>query len=152
MTTSNQIFTEAQRGLLTSVLNRIVPSEGQFPGAGDLGVVDFIEQAVAQSTSLRRLFIEGLTLIEITAMRSEGKEFSELSNSAQEAILKEVETRNSSFFDTLIRQCYNGYYTSPEVFQLIGYHRKPAHEYKHESFDESLLEPQRQRQPFWRQV
>jgi hypothetical protein len=63
-----------------------------------------------------------------------------------------VEIRNSSFFDTLIRQCYNGYYTNPQVFQLIGYQRKLAHEYKHQPLDESLLEPQRQRQPFWRQA
>jgi hypothetical protein len=152
MTASNQIFTEAQRELLTLVLNRIVPAAGQFPGAGDLGVADFIEQTAGQSIGLRRLFIEGLTMIAITAMRSEGSEFSELPNSAQDEILKEVETRNSSFFDTLVRQSYNGYYTSPEVFQLIGYHRKPAHEYKHQPFDESLLEPQWQRQPFWRQV
>jgi hypothetical protein len=152
MTTSHQIFTEAQRELLTSVLNRIVPAEGQFPGAGDLGVADFVEQAAGQSTSLRRLFIEGLTLIEITAVQWQGKEFSGLSGSAQDAVLKEVETRDSIFFDTLVRQCYNGYYTSPEVFQLIGYHRQLAHEYKHQPFDESLLELQRQRPPFWRQV
>jgi len=152
MTTSNQMFTEAQRELLTSVLNRIVPAEGQFPGAGDLGVAEFVEQAAGESTGLRRLFIEGLTIIAITAMQSAGKEFVELSSGAQDAVLKEVETRNSSFFDTLVRQCYNGYYTNPEVFQLIGYQRKLAHEYNHQPFDESLLEPQRQRQPFWRQV
>lgn len=152
MTTGNQIFTEAQRALLTSVLNRIIPAEDQFPGAGDLGVADFVEQVAGRSTNMRRLFIEGLTLIEITAVQLQGKEFSELSTTAQNAILTEVETRNPGFFDTLIRQCYNGYYTNPEVFQVIGYQRKLAHEYKHQPFDESLLEPQRQRQPFWRQV
>lgn len=152
MTTSNHIFTEAQRALLTAVLNRIIPAEDQLPGAGDLGVADFVEQVAGQGASMRRLFIEGLALIEITAVQLQGKEFSELSSTAQDAVLKEVETRNFSFFDTLIRQCYNGYYTSPEVFQLIGYQRKLAHEYQHQPFDESLLEPQRQRQPFWREA
>lgn len=152
MTTSRQIFTDAQRELLTLVLNRIVPAEGQLPGAGDLGVADFIEETASRSADLRRLFLEGLTLIDITAVQSQGRGFGELSGGQQDAVLKEVETRNSSFFDTLTRQCYNGYYTSPEVFQLIGYRRKLAHEYQHQPFDESLLEPQRQRQPFWRQV
>ena len=152
MTASHQIFTEDQRELLTAVLNRIIPPEGQLPGAGDLGLADFVERWAGQDVSMRRLFIEGLTLIEITARRLQGKEFLELSEMAQDQVLVEVETRNSSFFDTLVRQCYNGYYTNPEVFQLIGYQCKLAHEYQHQPFDESLLEPQRQRQPFWRQV
>jgi hypothetical protein len=134
------------------VLNRIIPAEDHSPGAGDLGITDFVERVAGQSPGMRRLFIEGLTLMEITAMQLEDKEFQDLCSTAQDAVLREVEIRNSSFFDTLIRQCYNGYYTNPQVFQLIGYQRKLAHEYKHQPLDESLLEPQRQRQPFWRQA
>ena len=34
----DQVFTQAQRDLLASVLNRIVPPSPPIPGAGDLGV------------------------------------------------------------------------------------------------------------------
>ena len=37
MTARNRVFTNLQRDLLTSVLNRLIPAEGQLPGAGDLG-------------------------------------------------------------------------------------------------------------------
>jgi hypothetical protein len=138
--------------LLTSVLNRIIPAEGQFPGAGDLGLADFVEQAMKGDAKLSRLFIEGLTQIEITAARLADQEFAEIPDGTKDVVLKDVEIRNSVFFEVLVRQCYNGYYTSPQIFPLIGYYRIPPEDYQHLPFDETLLEPQRNRAPFWRQV
>ena len=63
MTTSKQIFTEAQQLLLTSALNRIVPAEGKMPGAGDLGVLEFVEKVVAPDPKLRRLDLQLLAMI-----------------------------------------------------------------------------------------
>jgi hypothetical protein len=152
MTIGHQIFTEGQRELLTAVLNRIIPAEAKFPGAGDLGLVGFVEGVVAQNNQLRRLFIEGLAQIEITAVSKEGKEFLELDDAARDETLREVETRHPQFFEALVRQCYNGYYTSPQIFELIGYRRLGPGEYVPRPLEESLLELQRQRAPFWRQV
>jgi hypothetical protein len=150
MPASNRVFTEAQRRLLIAVLNCIIPAEGQFPGAGDLGVADFVEGVMSRNTRLRRLFIEGMAQIEITVARREGKEFQELSSATRDATLRQVESEHPQFFEELVRQTYNGYYTSPRVFQLIGY--SPSQSYQPTPFDESLLAKQRQRAPFWRQV
>jgi hypothetical protein len=153
MTTGHQkIFTEAQQGLLTAVLNRIIPAENKFPGAGDLGLADFVESVVAQSNKLRRLFIEGLAQVEISADVREGKEFLELTDAARDETLQEVEAQHPQFFEALVRQCYNGYYTSPQIFELIDYRRLGPGEYIPRPLEESLLELQRQRAPFWRQV
>jgi hypothetical protein len=152
MTTGPQIFTEGQRELLTAVLNRIIPAEDKFPGAGDLGLAGFVEGVVAQSSKLRRLFIEGLAQIEITAVGKEGKEFLGLTDAARDQTLREVERQHPQFFEALVRQCYNGYYTSPQIFELINYRRLGPGEYIPRPLEESLLELQRQRAPFWRQV
>ena len=152
MTTGSRIFTEAQRRLLTEVLNRIIPAEGEFPGAGGLGLAGFVERVAGQSARLRRLFTEGLAQIEIAAFRQHNAQFSELSDGARDSTLREIQTQFPEFFTELLRQCYNGYYTNPRIFELIGYARPAPEEYRPKPFDESLLEPQRQRAPFWRQV
>ena len=149
-----RLFTEAQRELLTAALNRIIPPEGPLPGAGDLGLADFLDGVVGRDTRLRRLFNDGIAQIGIVAARRQGKEFSRLSGIAMDATLQEVEASLPEFFEVLVRQTYNGYYTSPRIFQLIGYsppNPQPTG-YQPELLDEGLLEKQRQRSPFWRQV
>jgi hypothetical protein len=152
MTVTNQVFTPAQRELLAAVLDQIIPTHGEFPGAGELGLAEFVEDAVGGNLKLRRLFTEGLAQVDITAARLASREFTDLPQEARVSVLKEVEAGHPVFFEALVRQSYNGYYTNPRIFQLIGYHRIPTHEYQHRPFDESLLEIQRQRAPFWRQV
>jgi hypothetical protein len=145
----NGVFTEAQQALLSAALNRIIPAEGRMPGAGDLGIAEFVEGVVAPDPELRRLVNDGLTQIAIIAARQLGREFPELGKDAQNGVLREVQARQPEFFDFLLRQCYNGYYTDPQIQELIGYQRPVPGEY---AFDQSLLEPQRQRAPFWTQV
>ena len=152
MTTQNQLLTENQRNLLTSVLNCIIPPQGDRPGAGDLQVADFVEGAVSKTPQLRRLFIDGLAQVEITAAKQANTGFTGLSAEQQEAALREVQSQHAAFFDLVLRQCYNGYYTNPQVQEMIGYQRPSPEEYEYKPLDESLLEPQKQRAPFWTQV
>ena len=95
MTTGSQLFTEPQRQLLTAALNRIIPGEGQLPGAGDLGIADFVEQAVAGDAKQRRLFTDGLAQIEIAGVRRENTSFEQLSDEAKNEALREVEVNNA---------------------------------------------------------
>jgi len=153
MTTSQRLFTQAQRELLTGVLNRIIPAEASLPGAGDLEVAEFVETWVSKDNQLRRRFNQGLAQIEITAA-AQGRGFLELSGPAQDVVLKQVESEQPQFFDALVLHTYNGYYTNPRVFQLIGYIQsaQAAQGQPPELLDLRLLEKQQQRAPFWRQV
>jgi hypothetical protein len=152
MTVSDQVFTKGQQSLLTAALNCIIPEEGNMPGAGDLGVIEFIEKLVAPDPKLRRLVNEGLPQIVIAASVQSGQDFVELDKDGQNEALKEVQAQQPVFFDFLLRQCYNGYYTNTQIQDLIGYQRPSPGEYEYKPFDERLLEPQRQRAPFWTQV
>ena len=67
--------------------------------------------------------------------------------------MRSVESSNPAFFDELVRQTYNGYYTNTNVFEAIGYSAaQPAIDGQPELLDETLLEKQRQRAPFWTRV
>ena len=152
MSTSRQILTESQRELLIRAFNRIIPAEGDFPGAGDLGLADSLEQTIGRTRQSIRMFLEGLAQIDITAVQEQGMEFSRLSGVDQDSMLHSVEQSHPAFFNELKRQCYNGYYTHPLPQEFIGYSRPEPSEYRLMPFDESLLEPQKQRDPFWRRV
>ena len=139
---------------MTAVLNRIIPSNDQMPGAGDLGIAAFIENVAAERTDLTRLFNEGLAEIAVAAGQNSTQAFESLSDTSKDELLKTVETAFPVFFDQLVLQTYNGYYTNPAVFKAIGYElpKTPAPEARPELLDESLLDQQRQREPFWKKI
>ena len=65
-----------------------------------------------------------------------------------------MEADYPAFFDQLVLQPYNGYYTNTEVFKAIGYElpKTPEPGALPELLDESLLDQQKQREPFWKKV
>jgi gluconate 2-dehydrogenase subunit 3-like protein len=144
------VLEEAQRALLKSVLNRLVPAHDDLPGAGDLAVGASIERSMAGSARLRRLFLDGLAEIAITAERP----FVELDTASQTAILEVVEVKQPAFFGALVEHTYRGYYTLPAVHEAIGHESRPPQPLGHRlpPFDPALLDRQRARLPFWRQT
>lgn len=154
MTIKKQIFSPAQRLLLTGVINRIIPARDSLPGAGDLGLAAYIEDAAAGTPESTSLFNSGLVQIEVAAGRDSAEGFEALSNTAKDELLRSIETANPVFFDQLVLQTYNGYYTNPEVFDIIGYTipKLAPPGSQPELLDVSLLDQQRKREPFWRRV
>ena len=152
MVSRNRVFTDNQKDLLSSVLNRIIPPDGKLPGAGDLGLAAFLEGVIEGKARTNRLFNEGLAQIEIAAVIREPSGFQALSEEGKDSTLREVEESHPEFFDELVRQTYNGYYTNPSIFQLIDYPERLTQRTSGslELLDESLLEQQQQRAPFWR--
>ena len=158
MSDAKQVFSPAQRSLLTGVINRIIPPNDKMPGAGTLGIAAFIEDVAAATTGLTRLFNEGLSQIAVAAGQNpkpgSSPGFESLSDTAKDGLLRSIEAANPAFFDQLVLQTYNGYYTNPEVFELVGYKLpKPAPPgAQPELLDVSLLDQQRNREPFWKKV
>lgn len=148
MTANNSILSDAQRSLLSAVLNQIVPAAGDVPGAGDLGIADFVESVAAASIGKRRILMDGLVRIELTASERGGG-FAALAESAQIEALQSVEASNPEFFQELVTQTYRGYYTNERVCAALGYRPPNREDYDPLPFDESLLEPVRQRGQIW---
>ncbi len=154
MSTSRQVFSPAQRELLDAVLDRIIPPQDKRPGAGSMGVGDFVEGVALGEPGLIRMFVQGLATIEIAAAEQGPGGFASLPNEQKDAALRSVEQSNPDFFDQLVLQVYNGYYTDLTIFEAIGYTlpSTPEPGARLELLDETLLEAQRQRPPFWTRV
>ena len=145
-------MTSEQRQLLTGMMNRIIPEQGNMPGAGDLGLASFVEKAISSDVVLRRQIIEGLVETEIAARKAAGVDFCGLDPDGQDSILRAMESTKPIFFGELVRQTYSGYYTNYRVFQSMDYappEPKPKGS-PPELLDQKLLNKQRERVPFWR--
>ena len=153
MTSVNTILSDEQQALLTAVLNRIVPANGEMPAAGELGVAEFVAGIAAAdgATHRRRILLDGLAQIEIAA-QARGGAFAALPPAAQTATLQAVADAMPAFFQELVTQTYRGYYTNETVFDLLQYRAPNRADYNPKPFDESLLEPVRQRGPIWAQT
>ena len=124
MATSRSFFSDAQIELVTEVLNRIVPASEELPGAGEIAV-NFLDEVVGGSPRLKRILHHGLSQIEVCAYRMYTKDFPSLSCEQMHAVLRQVEVDEGEFFDLLVRQTYNGYYTDPRIVELLGLEARP---------------------------
>ena len=115
-----ETFTPAERDLLRLVLDRLVPADGNFPGAGDLGVAAYLERVAGGAPPVRRLFVEGLRQIAITAERIRPDGFAALTGDERDAVLRDLERDRPEFFEILVRQTYAGYYSNASVLRLLG--------------------------------
>lgn len=151
--TAPVVLSEAERALLAAALDRIIPAEGDFPGAGALGVAAPIERTMAISRALRRLFLEGFVQIALASGRhARDGEFVTLDADEKDDVLRAVEQSHPAFFEALVEHAYRGYYADPRVHRVIGWESRPPQPLGHElpRFDEALLTRQRVRAPFWR--
>ena len=121
-----RFLSQSQHSLATAILDRLIPPQGDMPGAGEAGTADYLDGIAAGSAQLARLFSTGLQDIEITAAQS-GPSFSELNGDQQEDVLRSVEADSPEFFDLLVRHTYNGYYSNPNVVELLGLDPRPPH-------------------------
>src|SRR5262245_49008564 len=120
-----RVFPASQRPLVRAVLNRLIPSGGEFPAAGDLDLADHLDRVAASSAATRRMFVEGLRLISVGAERQHAKAFEDLAPAEQDAVLRSVEREHHAFFEALVSHVYQSYYNHPTVIQLLGLEPRP---------------------------
>ena len=147
-------FVDDQLRLVRDVLDRIIPRQGEIPGAGEIGIAAYLDRVVGESPKLRALFSRGLVAVELTAEGQFKKGFTDLTDAEKTAVLKKVETAEGEFFDNLVWQTYNGYYTHRKVKSRLGADARPPQPqgYLLEKGDLSGLEKVRQRGPIYREV
>ena len=140
--------------MLADVLDRLIPSTARLPGAGALGVADYIDRVLAGSTDLRRAILDVVLQIDATAGREHSTAFSELEGGRQHAVLGRVEASEPANFQALLRQAYNGYYSDPTVITGLGLEARPPQPagYELEAGDLTPLEKVKRRGRVYRDV
>ena len=124
MAPPRSFFSDAQIELVTEILNRIIPANEDLPGAGEIAV-DYLDEVVGGSPRLKRIFNHGFSQIEVGAYRMYTQDLLSLSGEQIDVVLRQVEVDEGEFFDLLVRQTYNGYYTDPRIVGLLGLEARP---------------------------
>ena len=148
------LLTSEQHDLIRAILDRLIPAEGDRPGAGQSGVGRYLEQFVSRTPQARRLFLQGLTEIDLRAWRQGGPAYLGLTSERQDEILRSVEAAWPDFFEQLVVGTYEGYYRDPRVLAAIGQDPRPPQPRGHTlaPFDPALLAKVRARGPIFRPV
>ena len=166
MTPAKRVLTAAQRELLSRVLDRIVPAGDGMPGAGELGVGEFVESAAGSkqghdrhsrgggNPSATRLLVDGLKHIEVAAGQRGSGVFAQLDGDARDEVLRAVESDSPEFFDELVRLTYVGYYSQPRIAAGLGLEARPPQPlgFDMQQADLSLVENVRKRGPVYREA
>ena len=133
--TWERTMTEAQLRLTRRLADLIVPADEVSPGAGDLGVQDFIDEWVSApyggQQADRAVIFDGLTWIEQEAMdRTRGARFIDAGERTQRAILDDIAFANAvkpgledqaAFFAHLRYLVMSAFYATREGWADIGY-------------------------------
>jgi hypothetical protein len=149
---SGGVLTPAQRSLLGAILDRLVPAEGDLPGAGALGGAGEIDAILGSRPALRPTLLEALRAVEAQG------DFLALGPEQQDDALRAAERAATGPFRALVRQAYSAYYSHPAVLRAVGYGPPSAPQpagfpqVTQAPFDESRLDAVRQRGPLWREA
>src|SRR5215831_246881 len=86
-------LTATQTELLEAVVDRLIPSDANGPGAKEAGVVRYIDRALGDALSTSRAsYASGLAALDKYAQSSRGKPFLQLPPIDQDSVLIDCET------------------------------------------------------------
>ena len=142
-------LSDEQQHLLTTLLDEIIPpsSDGRLPGAGEAGVVSYLEQVLQRTPGLLPVITSGLSSIGDLAGGRGSQSFGALSSQDRREVLTELGTTQPAFIPTLVLHTYAGYYQDARVVKALGLEARPPFPKGHdvEPTDFTLLDPVRQR-------
>ncbi|MDC0739372.1 hypothetical protein N6L24_13875 [Cognatishimia sp. SS12] len=118
------MWTKAQSELLNVILDHLIPprADGSAPGAGALGVAEFLPTATPFAEDPVGTVTAVLDHVSKTA-----PDFLSQSAAAQVAVLKATEAAVPAPFACLVRLTYMGYYSRPDTRPYVGVGAHPIH-------------------------
>ena len=143
-------FSANEKHVLTSVLDEIIPpsNDGRLPGAGQLGLADYVDEALQKTPELRVMIVQGLSDLDNLARGRNAPGFAALSREDKLQLLNEW-----GFVLPLTLHAYTGYYQHPQVVEALGLEARPPHPkgYHMEPNDLTLLDAVRRRRKLYRE-
>ena len=140
---------------LSSVLDEIIPpsEDGELPGAGELGLSSYLEQALQQTPGLLAATIGRLAALDDLAHSRGARRLAALSRQDKLAVLEEHAAADPGFLPGLIFHTYVGYYKNGRVVEALGLEHRPPHPDGHDlaPFDTALLDGVRRRTKLYRE-
>ena len=146
----SQTLDPARLQLLTAIQDRLIPRDGEMPGAGEIGGAEVVAGYLRERSALHRDITAALDAID--ANSSKQAPFGQLGDDDKDAVLRQIEAELPREFETLWRQTYNSYYTNPAIQEMLGAGALPPQPqgYVMPAFDESRLDAVKKRGKLWR--
>ncbi|MBT3555573.1 MAG: hypothetical protein HN926_05270 [Chloroflexi bacterium] len=147
--TNNASTKNVNEELLAAILDRLIPAIDDVPSAGNMGLTTEIVRLSGQQARFQGIFKNAMEIFEST-----NSEFVLLDSEAQVTAIRKFESNEPDLFSSLLTISYIVYYKDARVHKRIGWSgRTPQPEGNPmEPWDDSILETQREREPFWRKV
>jgi len=146
---ASELSAEERRALLASILDELIPpsSDGRLPGAGEVGVADFVESELAERAEIAPFFEFALSSIDELARGRGSAGFAASSRQDRVEVLREFEASQPDLFGAIVAFAYAGYYSQPRISELLGLRPHPQPDgYDLEAGDlDALLKQVRQR-------
>ena len=146
--TNNASTKNVNEELLAAILDRLIPAIDDVPSAGNMGLTTEIVRLSGQQARFQGIFKNAMEIFEST-----NSEFVLLDSEAQVTAIRKFESNEPDLFSSLLTISYIVYYKDARVHKRIGWSgRTPQPEGNPmEPWDDSILETQREREPFWRE-
>lgn len=148
--TTNPRFSEDEKRVLTSVLDEIIPpsDDGRLPGAGQIGLAQYIDEVLQKTPELRSMIAQGLSDLDNQARSRNAPSFAALSKEGKLQLLNEW-----GFVLPLTLHTFTGYYQHARVVEALGLEARAPHPtgYEMEPNDLSLLDAVRRRPKLYRE-
>lgn len=115
------MLNETNRPILDAILDELIPpsKDGTIPGAGALGVAEFLPTANA--------FAPDPAGSVQTILNAVSGNFAALPRDEKITDLQRVEAAYGQAFETLVRLTYMGYYSRPDIRPHFGVGAHPIH-------------------------
>jgi len=147
---NNPGFSNDEKRTLASVLDEIIPpsDDGRFPGAGELELAGYVEDALRTTPDLRSMITQGLSDLDKLARSRNVPHFAALAREDKVQLLNE-----QVFVLPLTFHAYAGYYQNARVLAALGLEARPPHPkgYEMEPNDLTLLDAVRRRPKQYRE-
>ena len=147
-------ISDADRVMLSEVMDRLIPAVDDLPAAGQMGLGPEVERMASEVPR----YAEGLEIF-LSALAADPLSratggFRALSPDDQENAIRVIERNIPDHFGTFLEIVYLVYYSQPAVHRRIGWVGRPPQPegFDLPPFDESILDTVRKREPFWRKV
>ena len=147
-------FGDEEARALACVLDEIIPAsdDGRLRGAGELGLVGYLETALAHMPEVREMIVHGVRTLDALAVERTSLHFPDLGRDDRVRVMNEHAASEHSFPPTLLILTYGGYYHDDHVLEALGMEPRPPHPkgYEMAPDDLSLLDPVRRRPKLYR--
>ena len=147
-------LSDDQARVLAAVLDTLIPpsEDGRLPGAGELGLAVYVEQALQQAPALLPLITRGLAILDDLARPASPAGFAALPQPGRAELLTRLSESDPGFLPGLLYHTYAGYYQSPRVVEALGLEARPPYPegYAMEPTDFRLLDAVRRRPKLYR--